>query len=326
MTDENVIFGEDSKAKFTLYLAILLTFLGYSGRYIRIEPMNNQFFVFAVWSAILLADNLAYRLKGNSLLISRTAEFMFLAAWSLAIAGLLELLNLRLGAWCYINQPPDLSMRWTGRALTWASVLPSLFVIEELFRSFGFFRGLSSKTFKIKPGLLSGFNIAGAALLCLALAAPALFWPLALPAVFLLAEPLSLRLGLPSLLREWEGGMPGKTLRLAAAGLTCGLLWTWWNKAAGSGWEYSLPARFFSSLPAAAYAGFPVLGLTAYSLYSLVSYLRAGKNWEEIAWHMPGKPPEAAIQWTAAAFLFITSFIALRAVDSHTVKMFLGWL
>ncbi|MDO8803040.1 MAG: hypothetical protein Q7R35_01290 [Elusimicrobiota bacterium] len=319
------MFDEDSKAKFALYLAVFLTVLGYSGRYIGVEPLNNQFFVFAVWSFVLLADNLTYRFKGNSLLISRTPEFLVLAAWSLAIAGLLELLNLRLGAWHYLNQSSDLSMRWTGRALTWASVLPSLFIVDEMFRSFGLFRGLKSKVFKIKPGLIEGFYTAGVALLCLALAAPGFFWPLALPAVFFLAEPLNLRLGLPSLLREWEGGLPGKTLRLAAAGLTCGLLWNWWNWAAGSGWKYDLPSPL-SEMPAAVYAGFPLLGLAAYSLYSLASYLRAGKTWEETAWPMPGKPPAAAVQWAAAALLLITSYIALRAVDSHTVKMFLGWI
>jgi hypothetical protein len=272
-----------------------------------------------------LTDNLAYRFKGSSLLISRTYEFAVLAAWSLAIAGLLELLNLRLGAWHYLNQPSTLSTRWLGRALTWASVLPSLFVMEEMFRSFGFFRGFRSRTFKIKPWLVNSFYAAGISSLCLALAVPGLFWPLALPAVFFLAEPLNLRLGLPSLLREWEGGLPEKTLRLAAAGLACGYFWTLWNKAAGSGWKYELPAPLLS-IPAAIYPGFIMLALAAYTLYSLASYLRAGKTWEETAWPMPGKPPAASVQWAAAALLLITSYIALRAVDSYSVRLFLNWV
>ena len=317
--------NEDSKAKFALYLGVFLTLMGYSGRYTGIEPLNNQFYVFAVWSCIFLTDNLTYRVKGTSLLISRTPEFAALAVWSLALAALAELLNLRLGAWHYLNQPSILSTRWTGRALTWASVLPSLFVMAEMLQAFGLFRGLRSRTFRIPPGLPKFLYAAGAALLCLALAAPGLFWPLALPAVFFLAEPLNLKLGLPSLLREWEGGLPEKTLRLAAAGLLCGLLWNWWNKAAGSGWEYALPGPL-SALPAAAYAGFPVLALAAYSLHSLATCLRAGKTWEEASWPMPGKAPGAAAQWAAAVLLLITSYMALRAVDSHTVAMYLGWI
>ena len=319
------MFDEDSKARFALYLGVFLTFLGYSGRYAGIEPLNNQFFVFAVWSSVLLTDNLTYRFKGNSLLISRTPELLVLAAWSLAMAGFLELLNLRLGAWHYLNQPSALSTRWTGRALAWASVLPSLFVMAEMFQAFGLFRGLKSKIFKIRPGILKVFYAAGAVLLCLALAAPEFFWPMALPAAFFLAEPLNLRLGLPSLLREWEGGLPGKTLRLTAAGLICGLLWNWWNKAAGAAWEYNLPDPL-SDMPAAVYGGFPILALAAYSLYSLASYLRAGKTWEEITWPMPGKSPGAAVRWTVAALLLIISYIALRAVDAHSVKLYLGWI
>jgi len=320
------MFDEDSKAKFALYLAIFLTFLGYGGRYAGIEPVYNQFFVFAVWSFILIADNLTYRLRGRSLLISRTPEFLVLAAWSLALSGLSELLNLRLGAWCYINQSSDVSLRWTGRALCWASVLPSIFITAEMLKLFSFFSGLRSGAFKIQPRLIKSFYAAGAVLACLALAAPGLLWPLAVPAAFLLAEPLNLRLGLPSLLREWEGGLPEKTLRLAASGLICGLLCNWWNMAAGSGWEFILPGPVFSGLPVAVYAGLPIAGLAAYSVCSLASWLRVGRTWEEITWPMPGKPPAAAVQWAAAAFLIITSYIALLAVDSYSVKLFLSWV
>ncbi len=320
------MFEEDSKCKFTLYLAFFITFLGYSGRYTGIEPINNQFFPFAVWSCILLTDNLSYRLKGGSLLISRTPELFFLAAWSLGLAGLSELLNLRLGAWHYLNQASSLPTRWTGRALTWAALLPFIFIMAELFQSLRIFRGLRSGTFKAGAGLIRTFFISGAALLLLSLAAPAVFWPLAVPAVFLLAEPLNFRLGLPSLLRELEGGLPEKTLRLAMAGLTCGLLWNWWNRASGSGWEYNLPGRLLSLKPAAAAIGFPSLGLSVYSLYSLASWFRSGKTWEEAAWTMPGRKPGRAAQLAAALFVIVTSYIALRAVDSHTVKMYLGWI
>lgn len=318
------MFEEDEISKYALYLAFFLTFIGYAGRYIAIEPINNQFFPFAAWSFILLADNLAYRFKGNSPLISRPSEFFFLAAWSLALGGLAELLNLRLEAWHYLNQSSVLSTRWGGRLLSWAAALPCLFVVDELFKSFGVFRGLKSAPFRIPEALPRYFLGAGAALLILALARPALLWPLAVPAAALLAEPLNLRLGLPSLLRELSGGLPAKTIRLALAGLTCGLLWNWWNRAAGSGWEYSLPA-WLSPLPEAAYAGFPALALSAYPLYSLASWLRSGKTWEENSWAMPGTPPRPVLQWGTAALLIITSYIALRAVDYHTVRMYLGW-
>ncbi|MDD2804260.1 MAG: hypothetical protein PHV33_01795 [Elusimicrobiales bacterium] len=319
------MFQEDNLSKYSLYLGFFLTLLGYSGRYTGIEPVNNQFFPFALWSFILLADNLAWRFKNDSPLISRPVEFYYLALWSLGLAALAELLNLRLGAWHYLNQASDQSTRWGGRLFAWAGALPSIFVLDELFKSFGFFRGLKSAPFKLPAALPRAFLAAGAALALLALAAPSLFWPLLLPAVFLLAEPLNLRLGLPSLTREVAGGLPAKAARLAAAGLAMGLLWNWWNRAGGSGWEYALPA-WLAPLPAAAYAGFVLLGPACYSLYSLTSWLRAGRNWEEVAWTMPGPPPPAALRRAAAALLPLACYLALRAVDAHTVRLYLGWV
>lgn len=319
------MFQEDSISKYSLYLGFFLTLLGYSGRYTGIEPVNNQFFPFAVWSFILLADNLAWRFKGESPLISRPSEFYYLALWSLGLAALAELLNLRLGAWHYLNQASDQSTRWTGRLLSWAAALPSVFVLDELFKAFGFFRGLKSPSFKMPAALPRAFLAAGAALALPAFAWPEQCWPLLLPAVFLLAEPLNLRLGLPSLTREVAGGLPAKTVRLAAAGLAMGLLWNWWNRAGGSGWEYALPP-WLSPNPAAAYAGFVLLGPACYSLYSLASWLRAGRNWEETPWTLPGPPPPAALLRVAGALLPLVCYLALRAVDARTVRLYLGWV
>lgn len=319
------MFEEDNLSKYALYLGFFLTLLGYTGRYTGIEPLNNQFFPFALWSFILLADNLAWRFKGDSPLISRPAEFWHLALWSLGLAALAELLNLRLCAWSYVNQASDLSTRWGGRLAAWAGALPSVFVLDELLKAFGVLRGLRSRPFALPPALPRAFLSAGAALALLALAKPALFWPLLLPAAFLLAEPLNLRLGLPSLVRELAGGLPAKTARLALSGLAAGLLWNWWNRAAGSGWEYALPP-WLAPEPSAAYAGFVLLGPACYSVYSLASWLRAGKTWEGGDWALPGGAPPAALRRGAAALLIISSYLALRAVDTHTVKLFLSWV
>lgn len=319
------MFGEEARAKYALYLAVFTAFMGYAGRLAGIEPFANQFFAFALWTYIALADNLAYRLKGASPLVSRPAEFLLLSAWSLALAGLAELLNLRLGAWHYSGQPSDLSLRWAGRLLAWAGALPSLFVTADLLRSFNFFRELKSPGFTLGPRLLKGSLAAGVCAAALALALPAFFWPLAVPAVFLLTEPLNLRLGLPSLLRDLGAGLPGKTLRLAAAGLACGLLWGWWNQASGASWQYVLPP-WLELAPWALYAGFPLLALCAYSACSLASWFRAGRGWEETPWAMPGPAPHPAAGLAAAALLIITSYMALLAVDKHTVSLFLGWL
>lgn len=323
------MFDEDAKAKAALYAAFVIAFIGYAGMLTGLEPVHNQFFPFALWSYTLFADNLLYRVTGDSPLVSRTEEFLTLALWSLALGAVLELLNLRFGAWQYVNQPATLSTRWTGMALGWAGGLPCLFVTSELLRCLGFFRNLKTPPLTISPGLIDGFHYAGLIALLLPLVLPRFCWPLICLAGLLLAEPLNRRLGLGSLLREWQGGLPAKTLRLAAAGLICGLLWSWWNSAAGAKWTYASvlkagPELF--GLPLFAYAGFAFFSLQAYSLYALASALRAGQTWEDGAWKMPGTPPAAGVNYLAWLFIIVTSYIALRAVDARTITMYIGWI
>ena len=322
------MLAEDLKLKFFLYTAIFLTLTGYAGSFAGVEPLHSQFFAFAVWAYILFIDNLNYRFGGSSLAVSRTAEFLALALGSLAIGCVLELLNLWLGAWHYTNQPATLSTRWTGMALARASFLPSLFVTAELLRTFGLFTGLKTRALPVTPRFLGIFSYTGAALLSLALGAPKLFHPLIWAALFFLAEPLNYRLGLPSLLREWEGGLPGKTLRLALAGVICGLLWNAWNGYAGAQWVYTFPRLGPEAfgLPLIAFAGFALFSLQAYSLYSLASALREGRTWEEGAWLMPGAGPGPRVRYAAAAIIIITSYIAFRAVDARSITLYIGWI
>lgn len=319
------MFDETARAKYSLYLAIFLFFIGYAGSYTGLEPLHNQFFPFAAWCYILFADNLAWRLKKYSPLISRPEEFFFLAAWSLALGALAELLNLRLGAWGYIDVCTAVPARWSGRLASWAAALPSLFVTAELLGLYGFFGKLRSPRFTLAPRAPEAFALGGWGLLAISLALPARAWPLAIPALFLMAESLNLKLGLPSLLRELAGGMPGKALRLAVAGFICGILWNWWNSASGASWEYYLPS-FFGTHRWAALPGFPMLALCAYSLYSAASWLRAGNTWEPDTWPRTGKRPSLPLQLSVAFILIITSYIALRATDAFTVKLYLGWL
>lgn len=321
------MLDETARAKTALYAAIFLTFIGYTGRMTGLEPVNSQFFAWAAWTYVLLADNLVFRLGGASPLVSRPAELLALAAWSVAFTSLLELLNLRLQGWHYVYQPASLSLRWTGRLFAWASFLPSLFITAELLRCLGLFRRLKLPPLKVPrplPGLLLA---AGLLLLALPLALPA-FGPLAPLSLFLLADPLSYRLGLPSLLREWEGGLPGKTLRLAAAGLVCAPLWNAWNAAAGARWEYAAAGRGREVLGLAprAYAAFALLALGAYSFYALASWLRSGRTWEETAWEPPGAKPPAWAAGAGWAFIIITSYTAFRLTDSYLVKLYVGWL
>lgn len=320
---------ENLMARLSLYGAAFLALAGYLGQYLGIEPLHNQFFIFAVWSYIFFVDALVYRLKGASPAVSRTGEFLALALASLVMCCAFELLNLRLNAWYYINQPASHTMRWGGLGLAWAAVLPSLFITAEALGVFGLFREASSAVFMLKPRYLKASHGAGFTLLGLALAFPGTFWALAFAAPVFLAEPLNHRFGMPSLLSELEVGLPGKTLRLAFSGVVCGLLWNAWNYAAGARWVYNFSFNAgpeVSGLPVVLYAVFAVFAIEAYSLYSLTTWLRGGKTWEEGVRALACDAPCWRLRLTAATVLSIMSVAAFKAVDAHTVRLFIGWL
>lgn len=79
--------------------------------------------------------------------------------------------------------------------------------------------------------------------------------------VFLL-DPLNQKLGRPSLLRDWAAGRWGRTIALMAGGLTCGLLWEFWNYWAIAKWTYHLD--FLGPLENIRYFEMPVVGLIGF--------------------------------------------------------------
>jgi hypothetical protein len=77
-----------------------------------------------------------------------------------------------------------------------------------------------------------------------------------------LLDPLSAKLGGPSLLRDWEAGRWGRTAALFAGGLFCGFLWELWNYWAIAKWTYHLP--FLGALEPVRYFEMPVVGLLGF--------------------------------------------------------------
>lgn len=319
---------EDIKVRFLTYAALLLGMFGFVGNYFGIEPIHNVFYLFAWWTYIFFVDVAVFHIKGDSLLVSRTGEFVYLALWSVFIWLLFELANLRLGNWQYMYVPADRTMRWTGYFIAYATVLPGIFETTELLETLGLFRSLKPcRRLAVTPGLLKKLNIAGWAALALPLIWPRYFFALIWVAFIFLIEPLNYRLGLRSLLKELENGDRRRLFLLLSAGLVCGFLWEFWNHWAGAKWIYTLPLvgglKLFE-MPAAGYIGFPVFAVECYAMYNLISWLRRGKTWEEDAQNpLPGIRPKPAFLVAAAAVLLLTYYAGVSAIDLHTVRLFI---
>ena len=288
--------------------------------FVDIEVVGYWFFPLAWWPYILVADGLVYRRKGTSLLSRHPREFLLLLPWSVCFWLIFELFNVVLNNWHYVLVPENIVQRWIGYAVCYATVLPGVFETMELLSAYGLFnksrvRPISSSTVWYTP-----FVVVGLVFFALPLIWPQLFFPLVWGIFVFLLEPLNHRLGLPSLMKEWEQGTLRTFYLLLVAGAVCGLLWEFWNFWALTKWEYSVPyvgwLKVFE-MPILGFFGFPPFAVQCYVMMSTVTLLRQGRGWQDPT--LPVSQTRPAIIFAVYGLLVIFCLLAFYQIDVHTV-------
>ena len=96
--------------------------------------------------------------------------------------------------------------------------------------------------------------------------------PVWLGFIFLL-DPITARLGGPSLARDWRARQFDRTINLAMSGVLCGVLWEFWNYWSRAKWHYTVPImehlKVFE-MPLPGYLGFPAFALECFTMYAFV--------------------------------------------------------
>ena len=296
----------------------------------KIEPFYSWFYCFAWWSYILTADAIIYRLKGNSLLLSRTKEFFLMVPWSVFIWLIFEAANLSLENWYYINLPNSIMERWLGYAVAYGTVLPGIFETTELLESIGVF-----KESKMKKTIFSheGHQVLillGVLCLASSVLIPKYFFSLIWVGFIFLLEPFNYRLGGRSLLKDLEEGDPRKIYLLLTAGLICGLLWEFWNFWSLSKWIYTVP--FFEEMkgfemPFLGFLGFSPFAIQVYVMYNFISLFRFRRSWEDSTHRLHLEKKTRLVTKILTAILLISFYtlifrsIDLKTVDSYEVRL-----
>lgn len=305
---------------------IVLLFLSEIFLFEKLDPFYSWFYSFAWWSYILAVDAVIYRLKGNSLILSRTKEFFLMIPWSIFIWLIFEAANLSLNDWYYINLPHSVVERWCGYAIAYGTVLPGLFETTELLESLGLFRKSKIKKTEISGGGHSVLILLGALCLLSSLLVPEYFFPFIWVGFIFLLEPFNYRVGGKSLLRDLQQGNPRKIYLLLVAGLICGFLWEFWNFWALSKWVYTVP--FFDKekgfeMPFLGFLGFPPFAVQAYVTYNFISLFRSGRGWEESTYRLNvGKKTRPLTTILTAILIASFSVLIFRAIDAYTVDSY----
>ncbi len=236
-----------------------------------VEPVPTWFYVFVWYPTLVVLDELASRKEGTRPVYRSGWRALSLLAWSAVVWLLFEAFNFRLQNWYYVFLPLHPAERWAGITLSFATVLPALFLMARLLESTGVGRAWRTRPVTLTAWQLRAATALGLMTLALALGLPRLFFPLIWGAVWLLLEPAVYRRHPEwSLFHDIERGEWGRIGRLLLGGLIVGLLWECYNFWARGKWIYTVPwlehAKLFE-MPPVGFLGFPFFALEAWTLY-----------------------------------------------------------
>jgi hypothetical protein len=281
-----------------------------------VDPVLTWYYHLAWWSYIVAVDAVNRRLAGRSLLRDEPRRFLGLAAGSVAWWTLFEAINLRLGNWYYVMDPPALAVRWTAGVVGFATVLPGIVETLRLVENLGWLRSVRVSRLPWSAKKEAAVVALGAACFALPLGWPDLFFPLTWGSFVFLLEPWNRRHAARSFLRDLQEGEAGPFLQTLLAGLVCGLLWETWNYGARMKWIYTVPGferwKLFE-MPLLGFLGFPPFAVECLVVVRAV----------EAAWarRAARRGARAAISAAAVAAMVIT-FVIFRAADRVTVDSF----
>jgi hypothetical protein len=236
----------------------------------QVEPFAGSFYLFAWYGLIFTVDRLIHRREGASLIGRCGWGFVVLLFWSAVVWFFFELLNFRLKNWYYVFVADHQGLRFGHTLLAFATVFPGIFWLAHYLWARDLLRSVQGPRLRLTPQRLRWFEAAGVLFLALPMLAPQYFFPLVWGTAILFLAPANYRCGLDGLLRQFERGEYGPTLRLLLAGLVAGLCWESFNFWARAKWIYTVP--FFESLklfemPVAGFLGFPPFAVECGVIY-----------------------------------------------------------
>jgi hypothetical protein len=219
-----------------------------------------------VWPGYLvLLEGILVIQTGTSPVRRRPHHFALLCLASVVIWCVFDWINFYfIHAWVYIGMPQaNPWSRYWGYATAFASVVPGMLMSGQVFLNLGWFDWARSPAWRMPRWAKWFALVIGAAMAAWPLlhADPVTNLTLWTGLVFFL-DPVNLKLGRPSMFRDWQNGWYGRTLAAFAGGLLCGLLWEFWNYWALAKWTYRLP--FLGGWENVRYFEMPVIGLIGF--------------------------------------------------------------
>ncbi|MFL5735652.1 MAG: hypothetical protein ACJ78Q_21045 [Chloroflexia bacterium] len=231
-----------------------------------LRPYSDYWFACVWFGYIFAVDALVYQRDRRSLFVSARPVFLAMLPLSAAAWWGFEWLNERMQNWHYLR-PYDIP-EWYANFIScvfFSTVIPAVWETADWLRGTQWARNLPELRAITYPRFVPYLLIAaGIASFVLPLVWPRYFFGLIWGFAALVLDPINYLAGRPSIIGFVERGKWRVPIAFYLAGLTCGVLWEFWNFWAFPKWYYTVP-----------YVGFlkvfemPVLGYLGYGPFAL---------------------------------------------------------
>ncbi|OGU76367.1 MAG: hypothetical protein A2V93_03210 [Ignavibacteria bacterium RBG_16_34_14] len=242
-----------------------------------LDGLRTHWGFFPLWLGYsVFIDALVFSRKGTSLIKRNWKLFISLFLISMLTWWLFELINLRTQNWFYDGKQYFTDIEYfLLSSLSFSTVMPAVFGTAELAGTFKWIKNISINK-KIIPDnkTLLIFFVAGIIILSLIIISPKIFYPFVWISIFLLIEPLNVKLGNKSILKYISAGKWSPIFAFAIGGLICGFFWEMWNYFSYPKWKYYLPGvnviQIFE-MPLPGYVGYLPFPLELFAVYHFIS-------------------------------------------------------
>jgi hypothetical protein len=255
-----------------LFLLILFWILNWS-----LDGLRTHWAFFPLWLGYsIFIDALVFSRKGTSLIKRNWKLFVGLFLISVPVWWLFELFNLRTQNWFYDGKQYFTDFEYfLLSSLSFSTVMPAVFGTAEFAGTFRWIKNLEIRK-RIIPSSKTIFFLltSGFLILVLIITLPGIFYPFVWISVFLLIEPLNIKLKNKSLLEFTASGEWSPVFALTVGSLICGFFWEMWNYFSYPQWKYFLPGvniLHVFEMPLPGYIGYLFFPFELYAIYNFIT-------------------------------------------------------
>ena len=243
-----------------------------------VDSFWNPLAFTALWTGVALV---AWGLSAKG--YPGVARHLGLAAVSVPIWWWFELVNARVANWHYVFTPHYSDIEYAVLStLAFSTVVPALVAMTALIRNVtGRSATLVAVTSDRRKLPIVEISL-GLLMQAAVFAWPGGAFPLVWVAPFFVIDGVVGLVARRSLAGRMLDGAFGEVALIGAAGLSCGILWEFWNYWSMPKWEYSIPYLSFASvfeMPILGYAGYIPFALFVVQAVTLANVL-----WLYVVW------------------------------------------